>query len=143
VTLTSAIAGTTVVSASTTVTLSGKQLSESTNGQAGNSGPAEKTWITLTPPACESLSATPRQLKVGKAFTVVAKAILDNGRPMAGAQIRLNAPGGVTMTKRANAQGTAQFKLKPTKKGTLRLSVVGSPQCTARRGIAPPTKVTG
>jgi hypothetical protein len=144
VTLTSAVAGTTVVNASVTLTVSGVSLTRTTNGQAGNSGPAEKTWNVLTPPAaCESLSANPRQLKVGKAFTIVAKAMLDNGSPMVGARVVLTAPGRVAMTKRTNAQGVARFNLKPQKKGILRLRVVGSPQCTASRGIAPPDEITG
>jgi hypothetical protein len=144
VTLTSAVAGTSVVNATATVTVSGVSLTRTTNGQAGNSGPAEKTWNILTPPsACESLSATPRQLKVGKAFTIVARAMLDNGKPMAGARVALTAPGKVAMTKRTNAQGVAKFNLKPQKKGILRLRVLGSPQCTVRRGIAPPDEITG
>jgi len=131
------------VNATTTVTVSGLPLTRTTNATAGNSGPASKTWVALTPPACETLRASPRQLKVGKTFTVVARAVLDNGNPMVGARVALSAPGGIAMIKRTNAQGVATFTIKPKKAGLLRLAVVGSSQCTVRRGIAPPPQVTG
>ena len=44
-TLTSSVAGTTLVQASTQVTVSGQTMTRTTDGQAGNSGPAEKLWI--------------------------------------------------------------------------------------------------
>ena len=43
--LTSAVAGVTVVSASTNVTVGALPLARTTDGQAGNSGPATKTWV--------------------------------------------------------------------------------------------------
>ena len=43
-TITSATAGTTTVSASTTVSVGGVSLTRTTNGTAGNSGPATKLW---------------------------------------------------------------------------------------------------
>ena len=42
--LTSLVPGTTVVNASTTLTVSGVSLTRTTNGAAGNSGPATKLW---------------------------------------------------------------------------------------------------
>jgi len=44
-TLTSATPGTTVVNASTTLTVSGVSLTRTTNGSSGNSGPATKLWV--------------------------------------------------------------------------------------------------
>jgi hypothetical protein len=44
-TLTSATAGTTVVNASTTISVGGVTLTRTTNGTAGNSGPATKIWV--------------------------------------------------------------------------------------------------
>src|SRR5262249_53863047 len=47
-------AGTTTINASTTLVLSGQSLTRTTNGQAGNSGPATKVWvdanIQISPP---------------------------------------------------------------------------------------------
>ena len=43
-TLNSATPGTTVVNASTTLTVSGVTLTRTTNGTSGNSGPATKLW---------------------------------------------------------------------------------------------------
>jgi uncharacterized repeat protein (TIGR01451 family) len=45
VTDTSAVPGVDVVTASVDTTLAGKAVSRSTNGSAGNSGPATKTWV--------------------------------------------------------------------------------------------------
>jgi hypothetical protein len=39
------VAGTTLVQASTQVTVSGQAMTRTTDGQAGNSGPAQKIWI--------------------------------------------------------------------------------------------------
>jgi hypothetical protein len=136
VTLASTQTGTTVVNAATTVTVRGVALTRTTNGQAGNSGPAQKTWVAAALSPCGSLTARPRQLKVGKTFTIIARAMRVNGRPMAGARVALRAPGGFAMVERTNLQGIATFKIKPTKPGILRLRVIGSPQCSAIRGIA-------
>ncbi len=45
VTLTSATPGLTVVNATTTITVGGVAFTLTTNGSAGNSGPANKTWV--------------------------------------------------------------------------------------------------
>lgn len=57
-TLTSAVAGTTVVNASTSVVVSGVTLSRSTNGTGANSGPANKVWVktSLTTTASQAVS---------------------------------------------------------------------------------------
>jgi hypothetical protein len=48
VTITSATTGTTTLNASTTVAVNGVVLTRTTNGQAGNSGPAQKNWADDT-----------------------------------------------------------------------------------------------
>src|SRR5262249_10381391 len=45
VVITSSTVGTTTLNASTTVTVTGVVLTRTTNGLAGNSGPAEKNWV--------------------------------------------------------------------------------------------------
>ncbi len=62
VAITSATTGTTTLNATTTVTVSGVALIRTTNGTAGNSGPATKIWIpgpTPTPTASPTPSPTP------------------------------------------------------------------------------------
>src|SRR5438128_7430213 len=49
VVITSATTGTTVVSATSSIPLTGDgSVSRTTNGTAGNSGPASKTWVDAT-----------------------------------------------------------------------------------------------
>jgi uncharacterized repeat protein (TIGR01451 family) len=89
----------------------------------------------LTPPAtCLSLTATPRQLVVGKRATIVARVRLTNGRPFVRAQVRVTAPG-INRSSRTNAQGIARIAVKPTKAGIARITVAGSARCSARSGI--------
>jgi hypothetical protein len=90
----------------------------------------------VTPPAvCGSLTVSPRQLTAnGKRQIVTARVRLDNNRPMAGARVRVTAPG-ITKLGRTNARGIARITVRPSKPGIARVVVLGAPQCVARSGI--------
>jgi hypothetical protein len=94
VTITSATAGTTTLNASTTVSVDGSVLNRTTNGTAGNSGPAQKAWvdanIQISPPTATNATGTNHVL------TITVNAIngtIDAGPHTATASI-LSGPGG-------------------------------------------------
>jgi hypothetical protein len=68
VTITSATAGTTTLSASTTVTVNTVVLTRTTDGTAGNSGPATKVWvdanIQISPPTATNAVGTNHVLTI-------------------------------------------------------------------------------
>src|SRR5262249_33953218 len=68
VVITSATAGTTVLNASTTVTVNGVVLIRTTNGVAGNSGPAQKVWvdanIQISPPTATNAGGSNHVLTI-------------------------------------------------------------------------------
>jgi surface adhesion protein len=68
VTITSATAGTTTLNASTTLTVNGIVLTRTTNGTAGNSGPAQKVWvdanIQISPPTATNAVGTNHVLTI-------------------------------------------------------------------------------
>jgi hypothetical protein len=68
VVITSATVGTTTLNASTTVTVTGVVLTRTTNGVAGNSGPAQKNWvdanIQISPPTATNAVGTNHVLTI-------------------------------------------------------------------------------
>jgi hypothetical protein len=134
VTITVVVTPTATGSITNTATVVGQQPETNT---ANNTATAPTLVVgPLTPPAvCGSLTVSPRQLTAnGKRQIITARVRLDNNRPMAGARVRVTAPG-VTALRRTNARGIARIPVRPTKPGIARVVVLGAPQCVARSGI--------
>jgi uncharacterized repeat protein (TIGR01451 family) len=86
------------------------------------------------PPTCQTLSATPRQLQAGKRSTIVARVRLSDGQPFARARVRVAGPG-INASRLTNGQGVVRITVRPKRAGIVRITVAGSSQCSARRGV--------
>ncbi len=107
-TLNSAVTGTTVVSASTDVSVGGVSLHRTTNGSAGNSGPATKHWVSA------KISITPDGTnEINHKHIFTAHVDVDNGSGFA------NAPDGtITGFSKASGPGTFDTPTCTTSGGT-------------------------
>src|SRR5437667_149936 len=76
VVIVSAATATTVVSATSSIPLTGDgSVTRTTNGTAGNSGPANKTWVdaTIAITPASATNARSEERRVGKAGTAVGR----------------------------------------------------------------------
>jgi hypothetical protein len=156
ITLTSSVTGTTSVSAHTAVSVGGVSLTRATNGVAGNSGPATKTWVNarihITPSATNAVGQP-------HTFTVTLEKDIGDGNgfvPAAGQHVDVTladaggaahtAPTGSCTTAGPNTDANGQCTITFTSSSagtvtghaTSTLSVAGSAAFTvATDGVAP------
>jgi uncharacterized repeat protein (TIGR01451 family) len=138
VTLTSATAGTTTVSAHTTVSVGGLSLTRATNGTDNNSGPATKTWVASVDLSVTKTGPTSTYTAVGTntSYTITvhnagpsgATGVVVSDPVPAGSNLVSATPSQGSCTTAvncslgslaANANATVTIVLKPTATGTL------------------------
>src|SRR5262249_19781476 len=114
--------GTTVVNASTTVTVNGVSLTRTTNGTAGNSGPANKNWAddTVTTPGLDASNNHVTNTTVRARTGVHHEATVT---PAAGTPAAVPDPTG-TVTCPLSNNGTCNGTTVGTSSGTLNASGV-------------------
>jgi hypothetical protein len=80
---------------------------------------------TVYPAVCRA-STQGYKVRAGQQDTIIVS-VNRQGQPVAGANVRINLPGGKVVTKTTGNNGKATFTVKPTQSGTI---VVRSPSCT-------------
>jgi hypothetical protein len=126
------IGGDCAANGSITLTANEKALCTVTNVRKNKPHPP-------TPPTvCNTLTAAPRRLTVGKHSMLIAR-VLAAGRPVHGAAVRL-AGLGISHSRMSGADGTARFAIRPSRAGFLVLSTERQFGCPAgaksRVGVA-------
>ena len=116
-----------------TATVVGKEPESNT----ANNRDTEQTVVVAPVPrepkkvVCDSFTATPKSLTVGKRSTVVVR-VTANGKPARGRKVIVKGAG-ISKSARTNAKGIARIVVKPRKAGIVTITVPQRIVCGARR----------
>jgi uncharacterized repeat protein (TIGR01451 family) len=116
-----------------TATVVGKEPESNT----ANNRDTEQTLVVAPVPrqpkrlVCDSFTATPKSLTVGKRSTIVVR-VTAGGKPAKGRKVVVKGAG-ISKSARTNARGVARIVVKPRKAGIVTITVPQKLACGAKR----------
>jgi uncharacterized repeat protein (TIGR01451 family) len=116
-----------------TATVVGKEPESNT----ANNRDTEQTLVVAPVPrqpkrlVCDSFTATPKSLTVGKRSTIVVR-VTAGGKPAKGRKVVVKGAG-ISKSARTNAKGVARIVVKPRKAGIVTITVPQKLACGAKR----------